>query len=108
MKSLCQTHPNPYVTLFDSFDIREVLEDESARKLLQTCTNLWLCSRSLLCGNIVTIPILSKLCIFQVIGANRMSANSTNQGLMYESKCNVFPQAPDLVDHLNDAFFCRQ
>ncbi|KAA8519568.1 hypothetical protein F0562_013808 [Nyssa sinensis] len=59
--------PNPYGTLFDPFDIREVLEDESARKLLQTCTSSWLCYRSLLCGNIVTIPILSKLCIFQTL-----------------------------------------
>uniref|UniRef100_A0A5B7BLR3 AAA+ ATPase domain-containing protein n=1 Tax=Davidia involucrata TaxID=16924 RepID=A0A5B7BLR3_DAVIN len=87
-----------------SFDVREVLGDESAKKLLQTCTTLWLCSRSLLCGNLVTIPILSKLCIFQVIGANKISANSIIQ-VRDKSNCNVFPQAPDLVGHMDDAFF---
>ncbi|XP_059637434.1 calmodulin-interacting protein 111-like isoform X1 [Cornus florida] len=97
--------PNPYGMSSDSFDIREVLGDESSKKLLQTCTASWLYARTLLCGNIVTIPILSKLCILQVVAANAVSANSTNQDMTDESKCDLFIQAPDIIDHVKDAFF---
>ncbi|GAB4851784.1 hypothetical protein Ancab_031183 [Ancistrocladus abbreviatus] len=62
-----------------SFDIREMLGDESARKLLQRFAALWLCSRHLLCGNLVTVPMLSMLCVLKVMGADRCSDNSINQ-----------------------------
>ncbi|XP_059648418.1 calmodulin-interacting protein 111-like [Cornus florida] len=89
----------------DSFDIREVLGDENAKKLIQTCATSWLYSRTLLFGNIVTIPILSKLCILQVVAVNAVSANNTNQDLTDESKFDMFFRAPDIIDHVNDAFF---
>lgn len=91
-------------TSFDSIDIQEVLGDESAKNLLQTCAASWLCSRSLLCGNLVMIPILSKLCFFQVVGANKMSANHNILNVPDESNHDMFPQTLDLVDHVDDAF----
>lgn len=65
------------------FDVREALGDESTKKLLQTCAASWLYSRCLLLGNLVTIQIFSELCIFQVIGAekvpvDRFSHDSSN------------------------------
>ncbi|KAJ8534317.1 hypothetical protein K7X08_007641 [Anisodus acutangulus] len=52
------------------FNIREVLVDDHSKKLIQTCTASWLCSRILLSGNLVIVPLLSRLCFFQVTGAS--------------------------------------
>lgn len=89
---------------FDAMDVEEVLGDGSAKNLLQTCANSWLCSRSLLCGNLVMIPILSKLCFFRVVGANKTTANYNILIVADESNRDLFPQALDLVDHVDDAF----
>ncbi|XP_049369548.1 calmodulin-interacting protein 111 isoform X1 [Solanum verrucosum] len=52
------------------FNIREVLVNDHSKKLIQTCTASWLCSRILLSGNLVIVPLLSRLCCFQVMGAS--------------------------------------
>ncbi|KAJ8570312.1 hypothetical protein K7X08_037284 [Anisodus acutangulus] len=52
------------------FNIREVLVDDHSKKLIQTCIASWLCSRILLSGNLVIVPLLSRLCFFQVTGAS--------------------------------------
>ncbi|XP_073149023.1 calmodulin-interacting protein 111 isoform X2 [Henckelia pumila] len=69
----------------DILDVKEVLEDDCSRKLLETCTASWLCSRSLLLGNFVIVPILSRRCTFRVIGSGGLSSvgkkmNNTNNG----------------------------
>ncbi|GFS46761.1 cam interacting protein 111 [Actinidia rufa] len=96
--------PNLYGTSFDSFNITEVLVDESAKELLQSCATTWLSSRSLLSGNIVTIPVLSKISIFQVIGARGTSVNHTNQDLADKVNGNLYTHDPDLVEHVDYAF----
>ncbi|GFQ00692.1 calmodulin-interacting protein 111 [Phtheirospermum japonicum] len=53
-------------------DMEEVLGDDSSRKLLETCTGSWLNSRQLLPGNLVVVPLLSGLCVFQVVGSKRL------------------------------------
>ncbi|CAN4118377.1 unnamed protein product [Withania somnifera] len=52
------------------FNAREVLANDHSKKLIQTCTSSWLRSRILLSGNLVIVPLLSRLCIFQVTGAS--------------------------------------
>lgn len=76
-------------TMSDVFDIGETLWDESSRNLIQTCAASWLYSCSLLYGNLVAIPILSKICLFCVSGASKLSPN---QDLAYHDLC---PQTPD-------------
>ncbi|XP_074353693.1 calmodulin-interacting protein 111 isoform X1 [Apium graveolens] len=92
---------NNYRTDVPTFDIQEVLENESSKNLLQTCATSWLSSRSLLCGNIVVIPILSKLCLFKVMGANRLSSNHHILDVINDSHGDI---DLDLVDHVDDAF----
>ncbi|TXG49137.1 hypothetical protein EZV62_025012 [Acer yangbiense] len=88
----------------DSFDINEVLRDESAKKLLQICAASWLCSRNLLCGNLVAIPIMSKYFVFLVKGANKMPADYTNEDLTNGRSNSMHPPASELVNHESDAF----
>ncbi|KAI3525882.1 hypothetical protein L1887_05013 [Cichorium endivia] len=61
---------------FNPSNIREILEDEVGKKLLQTCTVSLLNSRHLLYGNLVVIPILSELCLFKVTSAEKTSEDS--------------------------------
>lgn len=84
----------------NSFDAIEVLEDESAKKLLESCATSWLFSRSLLYGNFVTIPILSKICVFQVIsGISRGScANQVLTGRLFSNASS------NKMDHEEHAF----
>ncbi|KAL3534715.1 hypothetical protein ACH5RR_003176 [Cinchona calisaya] len=84
----------------DTFDMRNILEDVNVRKLLQTCCASWLFSQHLLCGNFVSIPILSRLCIFQVIYASSLSIESKN--LSEKSNCNF---AAGKLDCNQDAYF---
>lgn len=87
----------------DIFDVRDILEDDSVRKLLQTCCTSWLFSRYLLCGNFLAIPILSKHCIFHVIGVRSLSTES--KSLTEKSSCNFISQMADQVDRVKDAYF---
>ncbi|XP_023741327.1 calmodulin-interacting protein 111 isoform X1 [Lactuca sativa] len=63
---------------FNPCNIREVLEDEVGKKLLQTCTSSLLNSRHLLHGNLVVIPILSAICLFKVVNAVKISEDNDN------------------------------
>ncbi|XP_065881265.1 calmodulin-interacting protein 111 isoform X2 [Euphorbia lathyris] len=89
----------------DLFDMKEVLKDESVKQLLQTCCTSWLYSRILLCGNFVAIPILSKLCFFRVIKSIKLLEHSTNQVLVRDDSYIAYPQAPEAVEYVKDAFF---
>ncbi|KAL5732649.1 hypothetical protein ACOSP7_032004 [Xanthoceras sorbifolium] len=88
----------------DLFDIKEVLRDESAKKILQTCAASWLYSRNLLCGNLVAIPIMSEHFVFLVVGANKMPAEDTNEDLSNERSNSMHPLASELVNNWSDAF----
>ncbi|KAG8372164.1 hypothetical protein BUALT_Bualt12G0038000 [Buddleja alternifolia] len=68
----------------DMLDVKEILGDDSSRKLLETCSASWLCSRSLLSGNFVMVPVLSKLCVFQVIGSKRLLSDEMGNGDNYD------------------------
>ncbi|XP_039026973.1 calmodulin-interacting protein 111-like isoform X3 [Hibiscus syriacus] len=83
----------------DSFDVKEILRDESSKKLLEACATSWLYSRNLLRGNIVAIPILSELCIFRVIGAG-----ISNQDLTNGNNHSLAPQTLEPTVHVNSAF----
>ncbi|CAB4272549.1 unnamed protein product [Prunus armeniaca] len=90
----------PNESSVDSFDIEEVLGDDSTKRLLQTCATTWLYSRCLLIGNFVTIPMLSQLCLLRVIGAKTLSKNNANHDLLNE--------ASELVGGENDAFLVKR
>lgn len=85
----------------DSYDIVQLLEDESTKKLLQACTKSWLCSRFLLQGNLVVVPILSKLWLFRVIGCQRASdgKNQSIKDQITEGSSPNISQLPDYVIH---------
>ncbi|KAL4607388.1 hypothetical protein ACB092_09G170200 [Castanea dentata] len=91
--------PNPNSSYIDSFDVRDVMGDESAKKLLQTCATTWLYSRNLLCGNFVSIPILSEVYIFRVVGAKDLSAKSSSDDLTKEKVHDLPPDTPELANH---------
>jgi hypothetical protein len=96
--------PNPDSPSIDSFDIRELIGDKSAKKILRTCVSLWLLSRSLFCGNFVAIPTHSELLIFRVIDAKQSSAKSSSHNFMNEKSHHLLFKDPELVDHVNHAF----
>ncbi|KAG5242513.1 calmodulin-interacting protein [Salix suchowensis] len=85
-------------------NIKEVLEDESAKKLLQVCATSWLYSRVLICGNLVAIPMLSNLCIFRVTSANKLPADGSDQDLMKDRTHGMQPQNSEELGHMKDAF----
>ncbi|XP_010504575.1 PREDICTED: calmodulin-interacting protein 111-like [Camelina sativa] len=62
-----------------SLDLREVLSNESSKRLLQICASSWLYPCSLLYGNFVAVPILSEICIFCVKRANKRPSDTSNR-----------------------------
>ncbi|GLT88055.1 hypothetical protein SLE2022_060980 [Rubroshorea leprosula] len=81
-------------TSLDSFDVKEILEEENAKKLIQTGAASCLYSLSLQCGNIVSIPTLSGVCILHVKGAE-----ISNQDLTDEMHHSSYPQALNAMHH---------
>jgi hypothetical protein len=90
----------PDESFVEPFDVKQVLGDDTSKRLLQTCATTWLYSRCLLRGNLVTIPVLSQLCLLRVIGAKSLSDEKANYDLLHESS--------ELVDKVNDAFLVKQ
>ncbi|XP_024975529.1 calmodulin-interacting protein 111 isoform X2 [Cynara cardunculus var. scolymus] len=93
---------NSFNPSFDSFNIREVLEDDVGKKLLQTCTVSLLYSRHLLCGNLVVVPILSELCLFKVVGAEKVPELGNNGDV--ERKSDSYLRTSDVSNYTTDAF----
>ncbi|KAG2258303.1 hypothetical protein Bca4012_021575 [Brassica carinata] len=60
-------------------DLKEVLSNESSKKLLQICAASWLYPCSLLYGNFVAVPILSETCIFCVKRGNKKPFDTSNR-----------------------------
>ncbi|XP_050380979.1 calmodulin-interacting protein 111 [Argentina anserina] len=90
----------PDESFVESFNVEEVLGDDTSKRLLQTCATTWLCSRCLLRGNLVTIPVLSQNCLLRVISAKKLSDDKAIHGLFHESSV--------LVDEVNDAFLVKR
>lgn len=97
-----ETKLNLFESSSDFCNIRQVLEDETGKKLLQTCTMSLLYSHYLLCGNLVVIPIFSELCIFKIVGAEEVSENGNNED--FERNNGSFLQSQNIYGHV-DAFF---
>ncbi|KAJ0477248.1 putative AAA+ ATPase domain, ATPase, AAA-type, core, AAA ATPase, AAA+ lid domain-containing protein [Helianthus annuus] len=94
-----QTRFDPYL---DSCNIKEILEDEMGKKLLQTCTMSILNSRHLISGNVVVIPILSELCLFKVVGVENVyeHGNDNRNNGLFDQSSNISGHANVLlVDH---------
>ncbi|CAH2063952.1 unnamed protein product [Thlaspi arvense] len=66
-----------------SIDLREVLSNETSKKLLQTCATSWLSPCSLLYGNFVAVPILSETCIFCVKRANKRQSDTSSRSCAF-------------------------
>ncbi|XP_038718921.1 calmodulin-interacting protein 111-like isoform X2 [Tripterygium wilfordii] len=86
-----------------SANITDSLKDESSKKILQTCANSWLYTRSLLCGNLVAIPMLSELCFFYVI-RGELPSDGSNQDPVNQRSDGLHPKASNFVDHMHDAY----
>ncbi|CAN1271681.1 Calmodulin-interacting protein 111 [Linum perenne] len=100
----------------DSSQIKEVLSDENARKLLQVCAASWLCSRVLISGNVVAIPVMSELCIFRVTSDKEFTAKYGHQGTVGE-RSSGYPQMTEsarhdsnalVINHETQVYFCQQ
>ena len=88
-----------------SFNVMEALGDESAKKLLQACATSWLYSRYLLLGNLVSVPMFSEVCIFQVIGAKKVPVDRSDH---YSSNgiSNLHPT--DLAENVYQAIIINR
>ena len=89
-----------------SFDVREALGDETAKRLLQTCAASWLYSRCLLPGNLVTVPMFSELCIFRVTGAKTVSVDRSDDYLSNGSS-HFHGKDSDMEKHENKAIIVK-
>ncbi|CAH8360494.1 unnamed protein product [Eruca vesicaria subsp. sativa] len=60
-------------------DLREVLSNESSKKLLQICAASWLHPCTLLYGNFVAVPVLSETCILCVKRVNKKASDTSSR-----------------------------
>ncbi|CAA7060501.1 unnamed protein product [Microthlaspi erraticum] len=88
-----------------SIDLREVLSNESSKKLLQICASSWLYPCSLLYGNFVAVPVLSEICIFCVKRANKKPYHTSNRSRAFvinrETKVSLH-HSLDLVSEIRE------
>ncbi|KAJ0246811.1 Calmodulin-interacting protein 111 [Hirschfeldia incana] len=73
-------------------DLREVLSNESSKKLLQICAASWLYPCTLLYGNFVAVPVLSETCIFCVKRGNKKASDTSkrNHALVVTRETKVY------------------
>jgi len=85
-----------------SSDVSLALRDENSKQSLETWATSWLYSRSLLLGNLVSVPMFSE-CFFQVLGAKKQSVTKSDQ---YPSNgsSDLYPEDSDIADSVNQAF----
>ncbi|KAF5750308.1 calmodulin-interacting protein [Tripterygium wilfordii] len=96
--------PSRISSSIGSVNFTDLLKDESTKKTLQTCANSWLCTRSLLYGNLVAIPILSELCFFYVTRGYKLPSDGSNQDPVNQRSFDLHPTASDFVDYMHDAY----
>lgn len=92
----------------DPFDITEFLGDENVKRVLETVAANWLSSRCLLHGNLVTIPVLSQPCIFQVVGAKKLFADKANYDFINGSSNNLQHETSESLEYSNGAFIVKR
>lgn len=92
----------------DPFDIMEFFGDESVKRVLEIGASAWLSSRCLLRGNFVTIPVLSQLCSFQVVGAKKLFADNANYEFQNGSSNDLRHEASQSLGYSNDAFIVKR
>ncbi|KAK4493566.1 hypothetical protein RD792_017753 [Penstemon davidsonii] len=85
----------------DIHDVKEFLGDNSSRKLLEICIAACLSSRTLLSGNFVIVPLLSRLCIFQVVDSKRSTPNSE---IWNNKNPDFHARVPDIGKDVANAF----
>ncbi|XP_039118647.1 calmodulin-interacting protein 111-like [Dioscorea cayenensis subsp. rotundata] len=90
-------------TCQDISGIRLALADEKVNELLQIYAGRWLHGRSLLNGNLVTVPICGHLCLFLVEGVSGSRTDCSNPDHMSERKCNLPPVEIDNGNCINYA-----
>lgn len=98
------TGSNSFDPPSDSCNIKEILEDEVGKKLLQTCTMSLLNSRHLVYGNLVVIPILSELCLFKVVDAEKVPENNNNNTQEGFERSNGLSLLSSNVSELGNVF----
>ncbi|XP_058097724.1 calmodulin-interacting protein 111 isoform X2 [Magnolia sinica] len=94
-------------TSFNISAIRMELEDEKARRLWEIGSACWLCSRSLLHGNLVALPVGTHTGFFCVEDAIKLSVESSFQNSVQEGKLSLLPheiRTPNSVGHVVAAF----
>lgn len=90
---------------FDPFDITKLLGDEGVTKrLIEARAAPFFHSRCLLRGNLVTLPILSQLCIFRVVGAKKLSEDRADYDFTNVSGNNLLNEASESLQHSTNAF----
>ncbi|XP_023637815.1 calmodulin-interacting protein 111 isoform X2 [Capsella rubella] len=88
-----------------SLDLREVLSNESSKKLLQICASSWLYPCSLLYGNFVAVPILSEIFIFCVKRADKIPSDTScrNRAFMINQETKIYlHHTLDLVSQIRE------
>ncbi|KAL2895819.1 hypothetical protein RDABS01_000817 [Bienertia sinuspersici] len=91
---------------FDIAEMQEILGDDNSNKLLQRTAVSWLCSRALLCGNLVTVPVLSRLCLFEVAGLKCLSSDIDKDSIQ-TSLVQCIDDA-SIIDHATKIKICLQ
>ncbi|KAL3819676.1 hypothetical protein ACJIZ3_005581 [Penstemon smallii] len=99
-KSASTTKHSTHSSL-DIHDVKEFLGDNSSRKLLEICIAACLSSRTLLSGNFVIVPLLSRLCIFQVVDSKRSTPNSE---IWNNKNPDLHARVPDIGKDMANAF----
>ncbi|GMN22669.1 hypothetical protein TIFTF001_043556 [Ficus carica] len=90
---------------FDPFDITKLFGDEGVTKrLIEARAAPFFHSRCLLRGNLVTLPILSQLCIFRVVGAKKLSEDRADSDFTIVSGNNLLNEASESLQHSTNAF----
>ncbi|XP_038887604.1 calmodulin-interacting protein 111 isoform X2 [Benincasa hispida] len=92
--------------------IKEALGDDTVRKTLQMIASNELYKRCLLCGNLVTIPVLSDLCTFHVRGGKGLSGcndpydsmHSGNDNHLQHCSSNEYVDCAFNIDKLTEVF----
>ncbi|BAT85091.1 Calmodulin-interacting protein [Vigna angularis] len=94
--------PNQKSQSLISSDVSLALSDESSKQSLETWATSWLYSRSLLLGNLVSIPMFSE-CFFQVIGAKKKPVAKSGH-FPSDGSSDLYPEDSDIADSVYQAF----
>lgn len=78
-----------YSSALDVSKLKLALADEGLKLMYEKFASLWLYRRFLLPGNVVAVPVLEKVLLFSVEGAEELTRRFSSQDLISESENNV-------------------